>query len=107
MNPEVLAIIEQLSREKGIDRAVLIDALKTAVLTAAQKRFPGEMNIEAEFDEETGEIQILVEKTVANQVIEPDCEISLKEASKLRQTGRNRLGSSNFRELWSHCRSTC
>ncbi len=88
MNPEVLAIIEQLSREKGIDRAVLVDALKTAVLTAAQKRFPGEINIEAEFDEETGEIQILVEKTVANQVIEPDCEISLKEASKLTPDAR-------------------
>jgi N utilization substance protein A len=88
MNPEVLAIIEQLSREKGIDRAVLIDALKMAILTAAQKSFPGEINIETEFDEETGEIQILVEKTVANQVIEPNCEISLKDASKLSADAR-------------------
>jgi len=88
MNPEVLAIIEQLSREKGIDRAVLVDALKMAILTAAQKSFPGEINIEAEFNEETGEIQILVEKTVANQVIEPDCEISLKDASKLTPDAR-------------------
>ncbi len=88
MNPEVLAIIEQLSREKGIDRAVLIDALKMAILTAAQKSFPGEINIETEFDEETGEIQILVEKTVANQVIEPNCEISLKDASKLTPDAR-------------------
>jgi transcription termination/antitermination protein NusA len=88
MNPEVLAIIEQLSREKGIDRAVLIDALKMAILTAAQKSFPGEINIETEFDEETGEIQILVEKTVANQVIEPNCEISLRDASKLTPDAR-------------------
>jgi N utilization substance protein A len=88
MNPEVLAIIEQLSREKGIDRAILIDALKMALLTAAQKSFPGEINIEAEFDEETGEIQILVEKTVANQVIEPNCEISLKDATKLTPDAR-------------------
>ncbi len=90
MNPEVLAIIEQLSREKGIDRGFLIEALKTAILTAAQKRFPGETNIQAEFDEETGEISILIEKTVANQVIEPDSEISLKDASKL--TPEARLG---------------
>ncbi len=83
MNPEVLSIIEQLSREKGIDRDFLIEALKSAVLIAAQKRFPGEMNIEAEFNEDTGEIQILVEKTIANQVIEVDREISLKDATIL------------------------
>ena len=39
VNQELLHLINQISREKGIERSVLIDAVRSAVLSAARKRF--------------------------------------------------------------------
>ena len=39
MNQELLHLLDQISREKGIDNAVLVDAVCSAVLSAARKRF--------------------------------------------------------------------
>lgn len=80
MSSEALNIIDQLSQEKGIDKVVLIDALKAAVESAARKRLPQIKAIHSEFNEDTGEIEIFVEKSVVKTVKDPDMEISLKEA---------------------------
>ncbi|MEE9258554.1 MAG: transcription termination factor NusA [Nitrospinaceae bacterium] len=82
MSMESLSIIDQISREKGIDKDILIDALKSAVEVAARKRLPHIQEIHTEFNEETGEVGILAEKTVVKKVENPDNEISLKEATK-------------------------
>lgn len=82
MSSEALNIIDQLSQEKGIDKVVLIDALKSAVESAARKRLPQIKAIHSEFNETTGEIEVFVEKSVVKTVQDPDTEISLKEAEK-------------------------
>jgi len=81
MNLETLSILEQLSRDKGIEKDVLIDALKAAVEVAARKRYPTVSELQSEFNESTGEVEIYIEKTVVKKVEHPDKEISLKEAS--------------------------
>ena len=81
MSLETLSILEQLSRDKGIDKNVLIDALKAAVEVAARKRYPIANELQSEFNESTGEVEIYIEKTVVKKVEHPDREISLKEAS--------------------------
>jgi len=81
MSLETLSILEQLSRDKGIDKDVLIDALKAAVEVAARKRYPAASELQSEFNESTGEVEIYIEKTVVKEVEYPDMEISLKEAS--------------------------
>ncbi len=81
MSLETLSILEQLSRDKGIEKDVLIDALKAAVEVAARKRYPTASELHSEFNESTGEVEIYIEKTVVKKVENPDKEISLKEAS--------------------------
>lgn len=83
MNMETVGILEQISRDKGIDKEVLIDALKAAVEVAARKRFPTAKELQSEFNESTGEVEIYLEKTVVDTVDQPDEQISLKEASAL------------------------
>ena len=83
MSMETLSILEQLSRDKGIDKDVLIDALKAAVEVAVRKRYPTVKELQSEFNEATGEVEIYVEKTVVEEVDLPDEQISLKDASAL------------------------
>jgi transcription termination/antitermination protein NusA len=81
MGLETISILEQLSRDKGIDKDVLIDALKAAVEVAARKRYPAATELQSEFNESTGEVEIYLEKMVVKKVANPDEEISLKEAT--------------------------
>ncbi len=83
MGVELINILEQISRDKGIDRNILIDALKSAVEVAARKRFLTAKELQTEFNETTGEVEVYVEKTVVESVALPDEQISLKEASTL------------------------
>lgn len=81
MSLETLSILEQLARDKGLDKDVLIDALKAAVEVAARKRYPTANELQSEFNEATGEVEIYLEKTVVKDVVNADEEISLKEAT--------------------------
>lgn len=80
---ETLSILDQLSRDKGIDKDILIDALKAAVEVAVRKRYPTVKELQSEFNESTGEVEIYFEKTVVEEVDNPDEQISLKDASAL------------------------
>jgi N utilization substance protein A len=72
--------IEILSKEKGIDPKVILDAVKDAMLVAARKHFHTNEELVAEMDERTGAIQIFGVKKVADPVTDPDKEISLNAA---------------------------
>ncbi len=76
-------IIEQVGKDKGIDKSVLIEALESALLKAAEKRFGATREIEARYDEDAGEIELFEFKTVVEEVTDDDVEISLDEALKL------------------------
>ncbi len=75
-------IIEQVEKDKGISRDVIIKVLETAMLKAAEKRFGPNKIIEARYDEDAGEIELFEFKTVVEEVKDPDTEISLEEARK-------------------------
>lgn len=75
--------IEILSKEKGIDAQVVLDAVKDAMLVAARKQFKGGEELAADIDESTGNILLYALKTVVEQVSNPALEISLAEARKL------------------------
>jgi transcription termination/antitermination protein NusA len=72
--------IEMLSKEKGINPQVVIDAVKDAMLAAARKQFKGNEELVADFDEKTGAIQISAVKVIVEDVQDPVREISLGEA---------------------------
>ena len=76
-------IIDQVGRDKGIDKEVLIEALESAMLKAAEKRFGANKEIEAHYSEESGEIELFLFKTVVEKVGDPDIEITLEAATAL------------------------
>ena len=80
---DIKRVVEQVSRDKGIDRRVLIKALEEALRSAARKKFGPKMEIEVQYNEETGEIEVFQFKDVAEVVTEPALEISLEEGRKL------------------------
>jgi len=86
VNQEMLHLIEQISREKGVEKSVVIDAVLSAVLSAARKRFGTVDNINARLDEETGAITLFSLKTVRDEddIVDDSLEISLEEAQTLR-----------------------
>lgn len=76
-------IIEQVGKDKGIDKNILIEALESALLKAAEKRFGQNKLIEAHYQEEAGEIELFLFKTVVEEVVDPDLDISLEAAKEL------------------------
>jgi len=80
---DIKRVVEQVSRDKGIDRKVLIKALEEAMGSAARKKFGAKVDIEVQYNEESGEIEVFQFKDVAEEVTEPDIQISLEEGRKL------------------------
>jgi N utilization substance protein A len=76
-------IIEQVGRDKGIDKKVIIEALESAVLTASRKKFGPQRDIEAHYNEETGEVELFQFMNVVGAVEDEETEISLDEARGL------------------------
>jgi len=75
-------VINQVGRDKGIDRDVLLKALESAVLSAAKKHYGHNRNIEASYNPELGEIEVLEFKTVVENVSDPENQMSIEEACR-------------------------
>ncbi len=75
--------IEILSKEKGIDPQIVIDAVKDAMLVAARKHFRTTEDLIAEFNDRTGALEIYGIKTVVADVEDPDKQISLQDAVRI------------------------
>jgi transcription termination/antitermination protein NusA len=75
--------IEILSKEKGIDPQIVVDAVKDAMVVAARKHYHTEEDMAAEFDEKTGAIQIFAVKKVVETVEDPLNQLTLDQARTL------------------------
>ena len=75
--------IEILSKEKGIDAQIVVDAVKDAILVAARKQFRGNEELIAEFDEKTGALLLFAVKNVVETVAEDGKEMTLDEARRI------------------------
>ncbi len=82
MLPDLNRVIEQVSKEKGIDRQVIIDALKDAMLSAAKRTYGPEKKIEAQWNAEIGEVELFEIRTVVDQVQDAENEVTLEEARR-------------------------
>lgn len=80
MSQELLAIINQVERERGVAKEVLYETLKSAIASAARKQHGLGENVEVEFDQESGEIRVMVVKEVVRVIQNPETEIEVAEA---------------------------
>jgi len=85
-------IIDQVGKDKGIDRKVIIEALEQAVLTASRKKYGHQGEIEVHYNEEAGEVELFQFKQVVEAVMDPSTEIALEEAQEL--DGEAQIGDS-------------
>lgn len=85
MFSELSRVIEQVGKDKGIDRAIVIEAITQGMLVAARKKYGTYREIEASYNEETGEIELFEFKDVVERekFIDEEVEIPLDEALKL------------------------
>jgi N utilization substance protein A len=75
--------IEILSKEKGIDPQIVLDAVKDAMLIAARKHFRTVENYETDFGDKNGGMKLYAVKTVADPVTDPALEIAPAEAKRI------------------------
>ena len=80
---DIKRVVEQVSRDRGIDREVLIRALEEALRSAARKKFGNKLDIEVQYNDESGEIEVFQFMEVTEEIIEPAVQISIEEGRKL------------------------
>ncbi|MFN3407285.1 MAG: transcription termination factor NusA [Caldimicrobium sp.] len=80
---ELKKIVETLSKEKGLSKELVLEALIEGIKSAAKKKFGNNAHVEVKYDEDTGEIEIYLLREVVDKVQDPKREISFEEALKL------------------------
>src|SRR5215468_4062734 len=83
MNKDLIYVIEQIGREKGIGKEVLFEAVESALLSASKKTMGLADNVRMELDRHTGALRVYARKKVVEAVSDRKLEISLEEARKL------------------------
>ena len=78
----LMQVIEAVSSEKGIDPAILIEAIEQAILTAAKRQFGIGRELEAEFNKKEGAVDLKMYMTVVEEVENEEIEISLEDARR-------------------------
>ena len=73
-------VIEQVSKEKGIDKTIVVNAVEEMMHSAARRTFGPERNIESRFNPELGEIELFEIKTVVEHIANPGSEVELEAA---------------------------
>ena len=76
-------IIDQIVKEKGIDRDIVVEALEQAVLSAANKKYRNTRELEAHYNPDVGEVELFEFVTVVDEVMDSYKEIDLEEAREV------------------------
>ena len=80
MNNELLAILDYLERDRGLDKVVLTKVIEESLVTAARKAIGPANELRVHLDPKTGDIHALAKLEVVDHVEHPEKEIDLKEA---------------------------
>jgi N utilization substance protein A len=89
MKTELKAAITQLSAERNLPKEIVLAALESALASAYKKSMPAlEQDIVVKVDPESGEINFYVQKAIVESVTNPNRELSVKDARKLRATAQ-------------------
>lgn len=83
MNVEFIQAINQIEKEKGISKDILIEAIENSLLTACKNNFGTCQNIKVIIDREKGDVTVYAEKEIVENVEDPTLTISLEKAREL------------------------
>ena len=79
MDTNLSSVLDQVSKDKGIDRSILVDALEEAILASAKKAFGSERDLVSEYNEEKGAVDLSQTIKVVVEVTDTFNEISVQE----------------------------
>ena len=82
MNKDFLAALDDLEKERGISKEVLLDALELALVSGYKKNYGSNQNVKVDINRETGDIKLYALLSIVETVEDPNAEISLEEARK-------------------------
>ena len=82
MNGELIAVLDYLQREKGIDKEILLEAVEQALLQASKKSVGPARDLRIEIDRKTGAIRALAKLVVVEHVVNKHDEIALADARR-------------------------
>lgn len=83
MNGEIVELINQITRQRKLDRDFVIGALRDSISLAIRKSKEMDYEVEVEIDPKKGDVTVWVVKKVVDKISDPDREITIEEAKKL------------------------
>lgn len=102
MNKDFMLALDELCKDKNVEKDVILDALEKALVKSYQKNYDNQENVDVVIDHETGEIGVFALKDVVEQVEDPINQICLKDAKDVDSslavgdTARIKLVPKNF-----------
>src|ERR1700737_3704907 len=88
MNTEFIAMLDYLERERGIKREILLEAVSNALLSASKKSVGAARDLHIDINPKTGDIRALANLLVGERVDNPQDEIAITQAQKLKPGGK-------------------
>jgi N utilization substance protein A len=83
MLSDLKRIIDQISRDRGFDKKLLVEAIEEAVASAARKKYGSRRDIEVHYNEEYGEVEVFQFRNVVEEAVDDQTEISYEQAKQL------------------------
>lgn len=85
INVDLITILDEIEKEKGIPKEVILEAIETSLVSAYKKNFPQERDgIEINFNKDNGKVQVLSKKIIVDEVANPSIEINFEQARQLK-----------------------
>ena len=82
MNVEFTEALEQIEKDKGISKDLLIEAVEAALISSYKRNFGSAQNVRVEIDRDTGEVNVYSKKTITDDVKDELLEIHIEDAKK-------------------------
>ena len=80
---EFMNAINNLEEEKGIPKEIIMEAIESALVSAYKKNYGTAASVRVDMDEETGDVEVLMQKNVVEEVEDDSTEISLADAKEI------------------------
>lgn len=77
------AVLDQVRKDKGIPKEILVEAIESAMVSAARRKYGHDAELEAQYNEDAGEVELFQFHNVVEEVEDPTTQITVKDAKKL------------------------
>jgi N utilization substance protein A len=83
VNADFIEALNDIGKEKGISKEVLIEAIEAALISGYKRNFNSAQNVRVDINRESGAVRVFARKTVMEDVVDPRLEISVEAAQEI------------------------